>query len=256
MTPINPRHALVACCLLAAPLIASDTLPSHYPVWWYNTQAPSLSIATPASALAMHDNYSVINVGQLKWVASRAKAYLDEHLQPVGGSKIDLSKLFPPMPASTSPDYAEAIKQNYQPANIGQLKAVAQVFYDRLNQTGYDTWGYLRSRGFPESWQYAQPWAPPTSETINANYALANLGQLKLAFGFDLTGVVPRELDSTWVDSNKNGINDAWETSHGSGSNPAGSDAYYQYRGLSSDAIQALKNFQVTIISPQDGAVL
>jgi hypothetical protein len=58
---------------------------------------------------------------------------------------------------------------NYLPANLGQLKSVAQPFYDRLIAVGYTN---------------AYPWA---SATTTNDFAIANIGQLKNLFAWDLT---------------------------------------------------------------------
>ena len=56
----------------------------------------------------------------------------------------------------------------------------------RLNLAGYDTNAYLLTQGYPASWTSPYPW--PVGGDVSLNYAPANLGQVKLAFGFDLNG--------------------------------------------------------------------
>ena len=60
--------------------------------------------------------------------------------------------------------------RNYTVLNLGQLKAVAKPFYDRLIEIGYTS---------------AYPW--PNPATPPDDYAVANLGQMKNLFSFDLT---------------------------------------------------------------------
>ena len=124
--------------------------------------------------------------GAVEMTATQAKAYLDAVLAAQGGSQMNLATLFPRMPASGTEEYVEAVKGNYQPANLGQLKAVAKPFYDRLNAVGFDTRAYLVGQGYPADWVSPYPWPLPTgsAEEIAENYAPANLGQLKLVFGF------------------------------------------------------------------------
>ncbi len=77
--------------------------------------------------------------------------------------------------------------------NLGQVKAVAAPFYDRLIQTGYCS---------------SYPWNGPTSD-----FASVNLGQLKSVFSFDVG-----------ADSDQNGLPDWWEMKyfgHILGTNPA-----------------------------------
>ncbi|MDB6151992.1 MAG: hypothetical protein JWL90_445 [Chthoniobacteraceae bacterium] len=71
---------------------------------------------------------------------------------------------------------------------LGQLKTVAKPFYDRLSKAGYNA---------PYPWQ--------GRELAADDLALANIGQLKSIFSFDV-----RPLDSIH-DSNRNGIPDWWE---------------------------------------------
>ncbi len=78
---------------------------------------------------------------------------------------------------------------NYALVNQGQLKAVAKTFYDVLIQAGYAS-GY--------------PWTDTTAD--DANYAPANIGQVKNMFAFDLGNNV--------TDSDGNGLSDDWEITH------------------------------------------
>ena len=71
---------------------------------------------------------------------------------------------------------------NYAPLNIGQLKAMAKPFYDRLIALGYDTSASLRAKGAP-GWAYDYPWTPQTWD--DSNYSVALIGQLKWVFSFD-----------------------------------------------------------------------
>ena len=53
-------------------------------------------------------------------------------------------------------------------ADLGQLKAVAKPFYDRLKVIGYGTKQNLIDRGYPPDWQYDYPWDPnaPVSQKL------------------------------------------------------------------------------------------
>jgi hypothetical protein len=76
--------------------------------------------------------------------------------------------------------------QDYALANLGQLKAVAEVFYARLIELGVCS---------------AYPWQTTGAE----DYALATIGQAKFLFSFDLGSV------NSTNDPNGNGITDWWE---------------------------------------------
>ena len=73
----------------------------------------------------------------------------------------------------------------------GQLKELARHFFDRLQAELY----------YPTGQSY--PWAAPGAQPA-ADYAMANLGQIKSLFQFDLT-----------TDNDNDGIPDWWEKAHG-----------------------------------------
>lgn len=197
---------------VAAPALRAQSAPANYPSWWSDGAIAGTSITTPAMTHDAADNYKVVNLGQLKHVATRAKAYLDAKLAAVGGSQIDLTKFFPAMPPGpgvagyNAATYDAAVAANYRPANVGQLKAITKLFYVRLNAVGYDTNAYLKTRGYPATWASRLPWN--TAYAAGDNYASANLGQLKLAFGFNLAGFTP----ANQVDTDGDGIPDSWQT--------------------------------------------
>jgi YD repeat-containing protein len=152
--------------------------PTGNPTWW---TASGTSILTPGGSAA---NYAPANLGQLKYVAKRAKAYLDTKL-PANAQKTAVETLL----ASFGPDNGTAytpgeLAANYAPANIGQLKAVAKPFYDWLISAGYDSRAQLIARGMPNTWTSNYPWSSSTPPA--ENYVPANLGQLKMVFSFDL----------------------------------------------------------------------
>ncbi len=246
--------ALVAFILAGAPdLRAQTAIPERYPAWWHDGLVPGTRIILDDAPHDTAANYAPVNLGQLKWVATRAKNYLDARLAAAGGSGIDLTRLFPPLPPAGDPARAAAIAANYAPANLGQLKAVAKPFYDRLNQAGYGVREYLGRQGYPSTWAYAQPWS--VGAPVAANYAPANLGQLKLAFGFDLAGFTPSTGDGLpWVDANGNGVNDSWETQRFGNltSVKAGDASYY----LSRNQTDPQSGFTLTVTSPAEGAQL
>jgi len=165
---------------------ASDPLFAD-PAWW--TQ-PTTSIWSAGAVNT--ENNAAINLGQLKHVTTQAKAYLDQALAPLGAGP-DVNALFP----FTQDD-------NYAPANIGQLKNVSSKFYARLFQLGFDVRSGLVTNGVDNAIFSAQtpPWMPwDITAPATENAAIANIGQLKLVFSFDI---------ATWAsaDANANGIPD------------------------------------------------
>lgn len=149
--------ALSFFLLLCTAFRLSAQTPANYPTWWANYGV--LSGTTP-------NDYAVANQGQAKNIAVAAISELDNDLAQFGGSQLDsLSAILSGTTAQTN-DYAAI--------NLGQLKALAQPFYDRLLSLGY-TLGPLSSGTYP--------WIGHTPN----DYAAANIGQLKYAFSFDVT---------------------------------------------------------------------
>jgi hypothetical protein len=213
-------HALFVTVLL--PCFA---LGSPEPLWWTEDSTRIIDCG------AQVDNYAPLSIGQLKNVAVRAKNYLDRSLAFDGGSGFavrTLAESFLTQASITSPD-------NYAPANLGQLKAVGLVFYDRLIEVGYDTKQNLIARGYPPSWSSDYPWSSSTPPADN--YAPANIGQLKMVFSFDLEHDAAHDTDqdglSDWyedligtdetlADSDFDGLNDHAELPFGA--NPLAGD--------------------------------
>lgn len=203
----NPHHlmclnrVLVAVCVIAvfsAPAIAAP------PAWW--TDDNTRIVAPGVSP----ENYAPLNLGQLKHVASQAKKHLDLQLAAVGGAGPQINALvsgFTPNATQNPTQQAAAVEANYAPANLGQLKAVAKVFYQRLIAIGYNTRQNLIDHG-AAGWAFDYPWNPATP--VEGNYAPANLGQLKWVFSFSLTG-----FPTDNIDTNGNGLPDAWEVRAG-----------------------------------------
>lgn len=82
-----------------------------------------------------------------------------------------------------APGNATNVPDDFAAINAGQIKAVAKPFYDRLLAEGYNTNGAIEAAGNSE-WAFDYPWNPDTPAV--QNLAAANLGQVKMAFSFDL----------------------------------------------------------------------
>lgn len=165
------------------------------PAWWSDPQTKILDTANPAT---LEDNYAPANLGQLKHAAKQAKAHLDANLP--GGAGTAITTLVTGFGSNLTAEQRDA---NYAPINLGQLKAVAKPFYDRLLSAGYDTKANLIAHGYPANWAFNYPWNPATP--AEDNYAPANIGQLKAAFSFNLSG----------FDSDGDGLPDSWEVANG-----------------------------------------
>jgi|GEM_PF-5829976 len=190
----------LAVSLLTASLLAASSQAAP-PAWWSDSQTQILA--------GTSDNHAVANLGQLKYVAKQAEKYLNLKLAPAGGAGDTIRQMVSNFEPLEGQEYTEAQiaalrKENYAPINLGQLKAVAKPFYDRLQVLYCDPKAMLITHGYPSNWGFLYPWNPatPTSE----NYGPVNLGQLKMVFSFDLTG----------TDTDGDGLPNGWEIANGS----------------------------------------
>ena len=140
---------LAACLLLAAALAAP--LRGQEPEWWAEFGVLS---GTPQDT-------SPVNVGQIKYFATKAKDAMDANLP--GGAGQDIDDLISDWQAATAPN-------NYAATTLGQLKHVGKLFHDRLAE-----------EGLAEPGEY--PW---TGVLAAEDFALAAIGQAKTTFAFEL----------------------------------------------------------------------
>lgn len=161
------------------------------PAWWY-----ARGVIDPG--LPAHD-YSPVTLGQLKWFAVKAA---DE-----------MNAYFGAGPNVMAVVNAFVDSGNYIVATVGQVKYVAQPFYDRLQQ-------FELIHTFPPGMPGRYPWgnAPTTND-----YALATIGQVKYVFSFDSA-----------KDSNRNGLSDWQEAADRLGLSISG---YVLYSGPQSGPI-------------------
>jgi hypothetical protein len=155
--------------LLALALPGRSSAQATAPSWWV-----SRSVVDP---LKSPDDYAVLNIGQLKTMARKAKDELNIILPtPAGGTTgagPGIETLINGWLTSTTG------ADDYAVANLGQLKTVAKPFWDRL---------------IAEHRAAAYPWTGVSAD----DFAMANLGQLKTVFNFD-------------GDMDNDGITDLWE---------------------------------------------
>ncbi|GHC07154.1 thrombospondin type 3 repeat-containing protein [Cerasicoccus arenae] len=170
-----------------------------YPAWWLSegvvASQPPPALGEPGYNQAtydawMADNYAVANLGQAKNLARAAYNTMDAAESGSAGTVIhDMVTAF-----------SEDAEVNNGALNLGQLKAISAPFYDRMHDEGFSV--ALADGTIIASGGY--PWNPATP--VSENYALANLGQLKHAFSFNLTNWRPPIGD---VDGD--GLPDDWE---------------------------------------------
>jgi hypothetical protein len=174
--------------------------PSNYPAWWFSqsvvprldpdAQDPQWPTDYPPA-----DDFAVLNRGQLKTLATAAYDEIEAILPGGAGGAIaqlvqswylpDGNGALPP-PGLRTPNTADDAA--YAAVNLGQLKKVAQPFYDRLIQLGYCS---------------NYPWS--SSFQPADDFSTANLGQAKSLFSFDLMATDAAH------DTDGNGLADWWE---------------------------------------------
>jgi hypothetical protein len=169
--------------LLAAPVPTGK--PAAYPGWWFERDVlPRLDsgVTNPAwpGDYPAADDYVLVNQGQVKHIASQAYAELNVRL--TNGAGTNLTALI----------NGFTTNNNYDLANVGQLKAVAKPFYDRLIEAGYTN---------------SYPWSEGTDD-----YVIANVGQVKNVFSFDLSTftVPPAPTGLTAFEQDDGNVNLSW----------------------------------------------
>lgn len=154
-------HVTALAVLIGHPLMAQG------PAWW-----TSRGVLTNSAA----SDYAPLLLGQLKWMATNAYDELNASLVPFGGAGTNVQDIV----------FALGATNNGLVANVGQLKAVAAPFHERLIAVGYSR---------PE------PWTSGTT-TDDVDRAVATLGQLKQVFAFDFAGDADSDGLADWLESN------------------------------------------------------
>ena len=136
--------------LLAGGLLVATALMAA-PLWWTDRAVLENGQAG--------DNYAALNQGQLMHIAKQAFLEMEQRIGGVGAGAAVENLI--------SNEFAQVT--NYHAAvNMGQLKHVASKFYDRLIEL---------------NWATDYPWDGNVS---NENYRLANVGQVKELFEFEI----------------------------------------------------------------------
>jgi hypothetical protein len=162
---LNHSHLRTArrlAALLGFGLVLASGVYGEGPAWWTNRSVLASGSTT--------NDYAAVNMGQLKWIATNAYAELNAN--PLVGAGTNL----PAVLTGWLPDGT-----NYCMANVGQLKYVGSLVWDRLILAGYTN---------------AYPWSTGTND-----YAAANIGQVKYVFSFDLTKDSDVDGLANWVET-------------------------------------------------------
>jgi len=162
------------------------------PAWWVTRGTINTNLPP--------NDFAAVNQGQLKWMASNACEELEATLP--GGAGYDIWALISSFTNTN----------NFCPVNLGQLKYVASNFCARLIEVGYAT---------------NYPWSGQAND-----YALANIGQMKFVFSFNV---------NPWLalDSDSDGMTNSWEVANGL--NPNVNDANVDSDG---DGLTNLQEYQ------------
>ena len=164
------------------------------------------------------DDYSKLNVGQLKNMAAKARDEMNANLANGAGTAIN--NLVTGWTNTTNAD-------DYAICNLGQLKAVATPFWDRL---------------IFEHRAIAYPWT--TTLADDDNFAAANLGQLKAVFTFNPAN----------PDQDGDGLTDAQEYLIGTNPLATDTDGDHVLDGVDAfptDPTRTLPPLQITLLGPQ-----
>lgn len=144
-------------------------------------------------------NHAPAQLGQLKNIATAAKAHVDAVLAPTTD---EWDAAYAP---HVNPFPLQPHADDHAPANQGQLKFLADGIYQVMEDQDVNLPADLATRsGGP--WSEKRPWTADTAD--DENHAPVKLGALKFVFGFDITGFttdadangIPDTLDAEWID--------------------------------------------------------
>jgi hypothetical protein len=194
---------LLIACAFAGP-VPTTTKPAHYPDWWFERDVvvrkpDEMSNSDPQWPQHYNapDDFAVANIGQLKMIAMKAAEEMDARLPPLGAGPAVQTLV-----AGWNPLAGGTNRDDYAVVNQGQLKHVAQMFYERLADLSYP--------GPPLFGEESHPWGQ-NAESPADNYAAVNLGQLKHVFSFVPLLAAP---SGPTEDRDNDGLPDVWEIAH------------------------------------------
>ena len=199
-SPAIRRWTLFTAVL--TPLLA--TLAATQPAWWGSGEHAILN-GHPAN------NHGTANLGQAKHMAASAIEALRE-VAPVVAGNIEADLAGTVDLAVPNPKTPEWLAQQQGALVIGQLKALATPFYDRLHSVAPEWLEQQRAAAGSQHTGTHLPWTPDTTD--DANTSPANIGQLKAVFALDFATLPAASLDSDGDD-----MPDAWEMANGLNAN-------------------------------------
>lgn len=204
----HPFLRIAAVSLLGQGFVAQAVPPA----WWGQGNPPVIESNSPSNNLGM------ANIGQAKWMAKSALDALRISL-PTVADQVEADLVGPGKPIANwdTPTTNDEREAQHAPLLLGQLKAIAAPFYERIHSvqpTWLDAQRILNQ--LPETGSI-YPWTLDSGD--DSNRSPATIGQLKAVFSlrFETLATV---IDS---DADGDGLSDRWEQEHGIDSNDDGS---------------------------------
>ncbi|WP_346189740.1 LamG-like jellyroll fold domain-containing protein [Rubritalea halochordaticola] len=164
--PVKVSTTAAAGFSLLMPVLTTGLATASEPAWWSEKGVTDTNAGT--------NNFGVANIGQAKWMATKALEKLNE-VAPLLASQVDTSVVFPDAPQNPDASWYE---QQKKALNLGQLKSIAYPFYQVLPEAWVA--GQMTQNGI-SNWTGPFPWDAATP--VEDNLKVANVGQLKLVFG-------------------------------------------------------------------------
>lgn len=157
--------------------------------WWSQTLAPMSGPVIPGGSTA--DDFAPATLGQLKNMAYAAYLHFDAEgfIDGTAEATALTNHISAFVNIGTGAPIVTGSTNDFAPANIGQLKFIVMPFYDLMLSATNDlnTTQMLVLNGGQAGWTEPLPWTASTSD--DNDFAPVNLGQIKWAFSFDVTGL-------------------------------------------------------------------
>jgi hypothetical protein len=168
--PLPPKKLVPG--LLLTLVVAAFAAP---PLWWSEGNPPVIAPGAP------ENNQGPANIGQAKHMAKSALDALRPVLPAVADEiEADLVGSGKPIPSWAAPANQAEKDKNHAPLLIGQLKAIADPFYNRLHAAAPHWLEAERTANGTNHPGAIFPWTSAVSD--DNNKAIANIGQLKAVF--------------------------------------------------------------------------